>query len=157
MAGIPIMSLFVLFDMVINNPYHPETSINLALLDIAGGHFSRIEYASGGSLPGSLIAEFAHIARDYVNGTRRNGGLTVGSSLTARNVVTSNSEAVQGTIQAQNMMGIGLVEEAIDFSSVSVLFFRLFCVSPWWVIRLGQAPPPFSISYQLRQNTQDNS
>ncbi|KAM0275883.1 hypothetical protein ACHAQH_007313 [Verticillium albo-atrum] len=34
---------------------------------MAGGHFSCIEYRSHGSLPGSLISEFAHIARDYVN------------------------------------------------------------------------------------------
>ncbi|KAL9942639.1 hypothetical protein ACHAQF_009088 [Verticillium nonalfalfae] len=34
---------------------------------MAGGHFSRIEYRSQGYLPGSLISEFAHIAREYVN------------------------------------------------------------------------------------------
>ncbi|KAK3896554.1 hypothetical protein C8A05DRAFT_20490, partial [Staphylotrichum tortipilum] len=73
LAGIPVLALFVLFDLVINNPRHPSTSSNLALLDMAGGHFSRIEYASGGSLPGSLIAEFAHIAREYVNDLHRSG------------------------------------------------------------------------------------
>ncbi|RTE80194.1 hypothetical protein BHE90_005287 [Fusarium euwallaceae] len=67
LAGIPICALFVLFDQVINDPKHPDTRSNLALLDIAGGHFSRIEFASEGSLPGSLIAEFAYIAREYVN------------------------------------------------------------------------------------------
>ncbi|TDZ28737.1 putative transcriptional regulatory protein [Colletotrichum spinosum] len=69
-AGIPLTALFVLFDIVIHDPRHPETASNLALLDMAAGHFSRIEYASGGSLPGSLIAEFAKIARDYVNETQ---------------------------------------------------------------------------------------
>lgn len=34
---------------------------------MAAGHFSRIEYLSKGSLPGSLISEFAHIARDHVS------------------------------------------------------------------------------------------
>ncbi|KAJ3538985.1 hypothetical protein NM208_g5672 [Fusarium decemcellulare] len=67
LAGIPICALFVLFDQVINDPKHADTRSNLALLDIAGGHFSRLEFASGGSLPGSLIAEFAYIAREYVN------------------------------------------------------------------------------------------
>ncbi|KAJ3578497.1 hypothetical protein NPX13_g2073 [Xylaria arbuscula] len=67
LAGIPLVSLLVLFDFVISNPKHPETSINLALLDVAGGHFSKIEYASKGWLPGSLITEFSHIAREYVN------------------------------------------------------------------------------------------
>ncbi|KAF6817819.1 hypothetical protein CSOJ01_02256 [Colletotrichum sojae] len=66
-AGIPITALFVLFDIVIHDPRQPDTASNLALLDMVAGHFSRIEYASGGTLPGSLIAEFAKIARDYVN------------------------------------------------------------------------------------------
>ncbi|GJC89804.1 putative transcriptional regulatory protein C530.05 [Colletotrichum liriopes] len=67
LAGIPITALFVLFDIVVHDPRHPDTASNLALLDMVAGHFSRIEYASGGTLPGSLIAEFAKIARDYVN------------------------------------------------------------------------------------------
>ncbi|TQN67764.1 putative transcriptional regulatory protein [Colletotrichum shisoi] len=66
-AGIPITALFVLFDMVIHDPQLPGTASNLALLDMAAGHFSRIEFVSGGAVPGSLIAEFARIARDYVN------------------------------------------------------------------------------------------
>ncbi|KAG8354237.1 hypothetical protein FVEN_g7812 [Fusarium venenatum] len=67
LAGIPICALFVLFDHVISDPKSPDTRSNLALLDIAGGHFSRIEFASGGSLPGSLISEFTYIAREYIN------------------------------------------------------------------------------------------
>lgn len=62
----PISALFILFDLVIHNPTHPETNNNLALLDVASGHFSRIEYASRGTLPGSLVSEFAHIAREFV-------------------------------------------------------------------------------------------
>ncbi|KAH8197234.1 hypothetical protein TruAng_008592 [Truncatella angustata] len=73
-GGIPLTSYFVLFDFVINNPKSAETTTNLALLDIAGGHFSRIEYASGGSLPGSLINGFAHIAREHVNSVICDGG-----------------------------------------------------------------------------------
>jgi hypothetical protein len=56
-----------LFDQVISNPRSPDTRSNLALLDIAGGHFGRIDFASGGSLPGSLISEFTYIAREYIN------------------------------------------------------------------------------------------
>ncbi|EGU88849.1 hypothetical protein FOXB_00631 [Fusarium oxysporum f. sp. conglutinans Fo5176] len=67
LAGIPLSALFVLFDQVISNPKSPDTRSNLALLDIAGGHFARIEFASGGSLPCSLISEFTYIAREYVN------------------------------------------------------------------------------------------
>ncbi|KAL3456006.1 fungal-specific transcription factor domain-containing protein [Aspergillus heterothallicus] len=42
LALMPLSSLMILFDLVIHNPGHPETSLNLALLDIASGHFSRI-------------------------------------------------------------------------------------------------------------------
>ena len=61
----------ILFDLVVHNANHPETGLSLALLDIAGGHFSRLEYASNGALPGSLVAEFAHLARQYVSETRK--------------------------------------------------------------------------------------
>ncbi|KAH7216959.1 uncharacterized protein BKA55DRAFT_697668 [Fusarium redolens] len=66
-AAIPLCALFVLFDHVISHPKSPDTRSNLALLNIAGGHFSRIEFASGGTLPGSLISEFTYIAREYIN------------------------------------------------------------------------------------------
>lgn len=67
---LPLSSLMILFDLVVHNPEHPETSLSLALLDIAGGHFSRLEFASKGTLPGSVIAQFAHIARQYVSEKR---------------------------------------------------------------------------------------
>lgn len=67
----PLSCLLILFDLVVHNPEHPETGISLALLDIAGGHFSRLEFASKGTLPGSLIAEFAHLARQYVTEKRQ--------------------------------------------------------------------------------------
>ncbi|KAF5557614.1 hypothetical protein FPHYL_7633, partial [Fusarium phyllophilum] len=66
-AAIPLCALFLLFDHVISNPKSPDTRSNLALLNIAGGHFSRLEFASGGTLPGSLISEFTYIAREYIN------------------------------------------------------------------------------------------
>ncbi|KAB2574735.1 Sphingolipid C9-methyltransferase 2 [Lasiodiplodia theobromae] len=66
----PLSALFILFDFVVHNPVHPETNNNLALLDIAGGHFSHLEYVSQGTLPASLAAEFAHIARQYVQDFR---------------------------------------------------------------------------------------
>lgn len=73
-GGIPLTSYFVIFDFVINNPKAAETTANLALLDMAAGHFSRIEYASDGYLPGSLLGGFAHIAREYVNSIPCNEG-----------------------------------------------------------------------------------
>lgn len=70
-AGVPVIALFTLFELVIFNPKHPETRGNLALLDVAGGYFSRLEYASNVSLPSSLVSEFAYIAREYVNNYHR--------------------------------------------------------------------------------------
>ena len=92
LAVIPLTALFVLFDLVVDHPgeaaltaqsqrsqnaqsgprtISSDTALNLALLDMGAGYFSRIEYASNSSLPGSLISEFAHIARDYVNDYQR--------------------------------------------------------------------------------------
>ena len=75
------MALFVLFDLVIHNPTHQETRNNLALLDVAGGYFSRIQYASGGTLPGSLITDFAYIAREHANNALRGAEGTAQSSI----------------------------------------------------------------------------
>ncbi|KAL2848369.1 hypothetical protein BJY01DRAFT_211920 [Aspergillus pseudoustus] len=85
LALMPLTALMILFDLVIHNPSHPETSLNLALLDIASGHFSRIEYSSSGALPGSLISEFAHLARQYISDIRHNTGRQHAYRSTARN------------------------------------------------------------------------
>ncbi|TPX11952.1 uncharacterized protein E0L32_007450 [Thyridium curvatum] len=82
-AGVPVIALFVLFDLVVHSPRHPETDNNLALLDMAGGHFSRLQYASGGTLPGSLLTEFAYIAREYVNNVRLRGNEQVANDGTS--------------------------------------------------------------------------
>ncbi|CAG8905862.1 unnamed protein product [Penicillium egyptiacum] len=66
LAILPLSALFILFDFVIHNPTHPETRNNLSLLDVVAGHFSLLDYKSGGFLPASLLTEFAHIARQYV-------------------------------------------------------------------------------------------
>ncbi|KAF3392026.1 hypothetical protein DPV78_010755 [Talaromyces pinophilus] len=62
----PLSALFVLFDFVVHNPYHPESSTNLTFLDVVGAYFTRLEYSTGGSLPSSLVAEFALIARQFI-------------------------------------------------------------------------------------------
>ncbi|KAJ5703602.1 hypothetical protein N7493_011527 [Penicillium malachiteum] len=76
LAVLPLSCLMILFDIVVHNPNHPEASLSLALLDIAGGHFSRLEFASKGTLPCSLIAQFAHLARQYVFEQRENKNKT---------------------------------------------------------------------------------
>lgn len=67
MGSMPLSALFILFDFVVHNPTHPETKNNLSLLGVAAGYFCRLEYASKGSLPSSLLSDFAAIARQYVD------------------------------------------------------------------------------------------
>ena len=66
-GSMPLSALFILFDFVVHNPAHPETKSNLSLLGVAAGYFCRLEYASKGSLPSSLLSDFAAIARQYVD------------------------------------------------------------------------------------------
>lgn len=69
----PLVAMFILFDFVIHNPTHPETRSNLVLLQVGSGYLSMVEYESKGSLPGSLVAEFAHIAEEYVQQVSKTG------------------------------------------------------------------------------------
>lgn len=66
LVGTPLAALLILFDLVIDSPTHPATAANLALLDVGCGRFSGLEYASQGTLPGSIASEFTQIARAYV-------------------------------------------------------------------------------------------
>ncbi|KAL1882851.1 hypothetical protein Daus18300_000489 [Diaporthe australafricana] len=90
-AGIPMASLLVVFDVVISYPKHPETNTNLALLDVGGGHFSRIEYASAGWLPGSLLTQFSQIAREYVSRIKTNDGSSMPPDKPQTDISTSTS------------------------------------------------------------------
>ncbi|KAB8273783.1 cytochrome P450 [Aspergillus minisclerotigenes] len=81
LAIMPLVALFLLFDFVIHNPTHSETKTNLAMLDIVSGHFALVEHASNGSLPCSLVSEFAHIARQHVRDV--NGGRGPGEIMDA--------------------------------------------------------------------------
>lgn len=63
----PMSAIFILFDIVVHQPQHENTDRNLTLLDKAADHFSLIDMASGGSLPGNDLAEFSRIARQYVD------------------------------------------------------------------------------------------
>lgn len=93
----------VVFDVVISYPKHPETNTNLALLDVAGGHFSRIEYASAGWLPGSLLTQFSQIAREYVSRGKTNDGSSVppGKPQTERVASTSSGQVPQPALDSE--------------------------------------------------------
>lgn len=65
LAVLPVSAVFILFDLVIHNPSHRESRTNLSLLDTAAGYFSLVDIASNQALPGGILPEFAHIAREY--------------------------------------------------------------------------------------------
>ncbi|KAJ8098167.1 fungal-specific transcription factor domain-containing protein [Lipomyces tetrasporus] len=62
---LPVSAVFILFDLVIHNPYHRESRTNLSLLDSAAGYFSLVDIACNQALPAGMLPEFAHIAREY--------------------------------------------------------------------------------------------
>jgi hypothetical protein len=70
MGSVPLAAMFVLFDFVVHNPHHHETTTNLALLDVAAGYFSRLDYATGSALPSSQLSGFSHLASQFVLDSR---------------------------------------------------------------------------------------
>ncbi|KAJ0423526.1 fungal-specific transcription factor domain-containing protein [Aspergillus carlsbadensis] len=81
LAVLPVSAVFILFDLVIHNPRHPESQANLILLETAAGYFSVVDLASSNALPGSLMAEFSHIARQYYWNAQQPQGSTSASSV----------------------------------------------------------------------------
>lgn len=121
-GGIPVVSLFVIFDLVLSYPNHRETNSNLALLDVAGGHFSRIEYASAGWLPGSLITEFSYIAREYINSCRNNDGPSVPSNTPRTGEATSVGQQEMTNMRHESELvpsEDSLLQPALDLPQVS--------------------------------------
>ncbi|KAE8155672.1 hypothetical protein BDV40DRAFT_294157 [Aspergillus tamarii] len=65
MIFMPLTALFILFDLVIHYPAHHDARSNLVLLESVTGYFSALEYATSGYLPGSMLIQFASIARAF--------------------------------------------------------------------------------------------
>ena len=61
----PMTALFILFDFIIHNPAHVDAGSSIVLLESVTGYFSALEYATGGYLPGSMLMQFASIARAF--------------------------------------------------------------------------------------------
>ncbi|KAI4601528.1 hypothetical protein KJ359_011658 [Pestalotiopsis sp. 9143b] len=130
-GGIPLTAHFTLFDLVINNSSFPGTAANLALLDISAGHFSRIEYGSDGHLPGSLIAEFTHIAREYVQVTAQGQPSTDAVTL-ARTSDTSITTGALGDSDPDMIPAMNLdetlaptTEAPLEMSYADMLYFPI--------------------------------
>ncbi|OQU99397.1 hypothetical protein CLAIMM_05033 [Cladophialophora immunda] len=62
----PIVANFILFDLVVYNPEHSETKLNLMYLEIVTGFLRRIGLNSSNRMPSSSFAELGVIARDFV-------------------------------------------------------------------------------------------
>lgn len=123
----PLSALFILFDFVVHNPTHAETKSNLSLLGVAAGYFCRLEYASKGSLPSSLLSDFAAIARQYVD------DLEASANAHAEVPDVANVESVP--LQTQTTMGMESQNFSSSVDSVSptllITAFRfLACTSP---------------------------
>ncbi|KAF4477535.1 Fumonisin cluster-specific transcription factor FUM21 [Colletotrichum fructicola Nara gc5] len=119
LAIMPLSALFILFDFIIYNPLHPDVRSNLTLLDIAVGHFSLLDHASGGSLPGSHLSEFSHIARRYVHELPdrtvdgiHEPGSSSGGRQDSSNETPDTTE--QGTTETARYLEPGSFNEAID-------------------------------------------
>lgn len=69
----PVVAMFILFELVVFNPYHPETPRNQAFLHIIAGYWVRLDVISDGQIAGQLLAEFASIARDSLSRARAFG------------------------------------------------------------------------------------
>ncbi|EXJ56385.1 uncharacterized protein A1O5_12652, partial [Cladophialophora psammophila CBS 110553] len=63
----PLVAMFILFDFVVQNPSHHETRTNISYLDIVAAHFARLDLASQGAIRGLTVAEFAAVAKQFVN------------------------------------------------------------------------------------------
>ncbi|KAH8682695.1 fungal-specific transcription factor domain-containing protein [Xylariales sp. PMI_506] len=106
LGTIPCSALFILFDFVIHNPTHPETETNLSLLDVVSGYFSRLQYATGGSLPFSMMSGFSHIATEFVRKTRmanEAGGTSLGDACFLPSTTEGISEHEGLSTEGQNL------------------------------------------------------
>ncbi|PIG85557.1 hypothetical protein AARAC_007329 [Aspergillus arachidicola] len=88
---LPLTALFVLFDRVIHDPNSEDARINLVLLESVTGFFSALEYVTDGYLPGSMLVQFASIAREFYK-TRRMGSSSNGESIDSGHVSTETPD-----------------------------------------------------------------
>ncbi|OAX81013.1 hypothetical protein ACJ72_04649 [Emergomyces africanus] len=96
LAVLPVSATFILFDLIIHNPFHRESRTNLSLLDSAAGYFALMGIASGNALPGSIMPEFTHIAREYFwKVQNQKGSVATRNKSSAHQVPSTESNAAQ--------------------------------------------------------------
>ncbi|PCG88958.1 Transcription factor [Penicillium occitanis (nom. inval.)] len=70
LALAPVIATFILFELIVFNPYHPGTPRNQAFLQIMAGYWVRLEVVSDGQVDGQLLAEFARISQEFLSKAR---------------------------------------------------------------------------------------
>ncbi|KAJ5242064.1 fungal-specific transcription factor [Penicillium citrinum] len=128
LAVLPLSCLMIIFDLVVHNPEHPETALSLALLDIAGDHFSRLEFASKGTLPGSLLAKFARLARQYVVNQRQRKRQINQENLSTLSMQSELPSAVRATTLAIENPQIATQHAASDSDEQMLASSQAFLV-----------------------------
>ncbi|KAJ5820638.1 hypothetical protein N7474_006229 [Penicillium riverlandense] len=67
LAHMPMVAVFILFELVIHNPVHRETTTNLTYLDFASGYFARMQTTQGADKDISIaMTQLIRLARDFV-------------------------------------------------------------------------------------------
>ncbi|OJD10494.1 hypothetical protein AJ78_08514 [Emergomyces pasteurianus Ep9510] len=92
---LPGSATFILFDLIIHNPFHRESRTNLSLLDSAAGYFALMGIASDNALPGNIMLEFTHIAREYFWKVQHQKGSVASRQQSAARVPSTESKVVQ--------------------------------------------------------------
>ncbi|EEQ85441.2 hypothetical protein RJZ56_006884 [Blastomyces dermatitidis] len=107
LAVLPVSAVFILFDLVIHNPFHRESRTNLSLLDSAAGYFALMGIASNHSMPGSIMPEFTHIAREYFWKVQHQKGTVTGRKKSAAEAPPEDNNTMEKPVVAQevNMKG----------------------------------------------------
>ncbi|RAO65909.1 uncharacterized protein BHQ10_001921 [Talaromyces amestolkiae] len=68
----PMVAVFILFELVIHNPVHRETTNNLIYLDLASGYFARMQMTQGADRDLSIsMTQLIQLARDFVQQSRQ--------------------------------------------------------------------------------------
>ena len=89
----PIVSFINLFIHIIRDATAPSAVSDLSLLEAVVGHFSRLEYASGGEVSITFAREATNIARSLVTSGKEGGvGGGGGQAVASRNL--SGGQAV---------------------------------------------------------------
>ncbi|KAL4795833.1 fungal-specific transcription factor domain-containing protein [Aspergillus venezuelensis] len=124
LAIIPLSAMFILFDFIVHHPDDSDIRGYLTLLDIVAGHFSQLDHASNGTIQSSYLAEFSHMARQYIQSeqkqTKRAPALPILSENQPSAGVTAPTMISGGSSLLTNDR---VLTEGIDYSTLDNFYF----------------------------------